>query len=101
MSNHGFTYILARTPNGPFHVGTTSDIVRCLHEHRNGKAVDLEEGPEVLVLVHFERFDEMKEATDREEELEDWSRPRKRDLVREHNPRWQDLYVEACRTYGP
>lgn len=100
MSDASFTYIIANPPNGPLHVGTTDDIVRCLHEHRNGERSEIAEEAEIPSLVHFEHFDRREEALHRSEQLKAWPRNRKVDLIQEHNPRWRDLYVEALRTYG-
>jgi hypothetical protein len=32
----GYVYIMASAPNGILYVGVTSDLVRRIHEHRNG-----------------------------------------------------------------
>jgi putative endonuclease len=32
----GYLYILASAPNGILYVGVTNDLVRRIHEHRNG-----------------------------------------------------------------
>lgn len=101
MSRQGFTYILASTPNGPLHVGATNDILRSIREHRRGENSDSVEQEEATRLVHLERFDHMEEALRREKQLKTWKRDSKLDLIQEYNPQWQDLYVEACRSYGP
>lgn len=101
MPSDSFTYIFASTPNGPLHVGTTDDIVECLHEHRNGESPDISEGGDIPFLVHFEHFDQREEALRREKEIKAWKPDQKFDLIQQYNPRWQDLYVEAFRTYGP
>ncbi|MFB6099319.1 MAG: GIY-YIG nuclease family protein [Salinibacter sp.] len=37
MSNGGFVYILASTPNGTLYIGVTSDVVRRIQQHRRGE----------------------------------------------------------------
>ena len=99
-NNGGFVYILASKPNGTLYIGVTSDIVRRVHQHRNGEGSDFVEQYDVTILVHLERFDSIEEAIRREKQLKSWMREWKLDLIRDSNPVWDDLYEEACRTYG-
>ena len=90
-----------KQPNGTLYVGVTSDIVRRGHQHRIGQESDYVEEYDVTRLVHLEPFDDIEAAIRREKQLKDWKRNWKLDLIREHNPTWDDLYEEACRTHGP
>ena len=99
-SKEGFVYILASKPNGTLYIGVTSNIVRRIHQHRKGEGSDFVDEHDVTRLVHLERFDRIEDAIRREKQLKPWKRAWKLDLIREHNPTWQDLYEEACRTYG-
>ena len=101
MSEEGFVYILASKPNGTLYIGVTSDIVRRLHQHRNGEGSDFVEKYDVTRLVHLEHFDDIEDAIRREKQLKPWRREWKLELIREHNPTWDDLSEEACRTHGP
>ncbi len=100
-SKGGFVYILASTPNGTLYVGVTNDIARRVHQHRNGEGSDFVEEYDVTRLVHLERFDDIEASIRREKQLTAWKRDWKLDLIRDHNPTWDDLYEEACRTYAP
>ena len=103
MSNFnkgGFVYILASKPNGTLYVGVTNDIVRRIREHRQGEGSEFVEEYDVTRLVHLERFNDIEQAIRREKQLKPWKREWKLDLIRENNPTWDDLYEEACRTYG-
>ena len=51
-------------------------------------------------LVHLERYDRIEEAIRREKQLKAWTRDWTLDLIRDHNPAWDDLYEEACRTHA-
>ena len=81
-------------------MGVTIDIVRRIHQHRTGEGCEFVEEYDVMRLVHLERFDDIEEAIRREKQLKPWKRDWKLDLIRENNPTWDDLYEEACRTYG-
>jgi len=99
-SDGGFVYILASKPNGTLYVGVTSDIVKRIHQHRNGEGSEFVEEYDVTRLVHLECFDDIEAAIRREKQLKPWKREWKLDLIRENNPTWDDLYEEACRNYG-
>ena len=99
-SKGGFVYILASKPNGTLYVGVTSDIVRRVHQHRNGQGAEFVDEYDVTRLVHLEHFDDIEAAIQREKQLKAWRRDWKLTLIREHNPTWRDLYEEACRTYA-
>ena len=99
-NNGGFVYILASKPNGTLYVGVTNDIVRRVHQHRNGEGSEFVEEYDVTRLVHLERFDDIEAAIRREKQLKAWKRAWKLELIRDHNPTWDDLYEETCLTYG-
>jgi putative endonuclease len=99
MSKEGFVYILASEPNGTLYIGITNDIARRVREHRDGEGSDFVEEYDVTRLVHLERYDDIEEAIRREKQLKNWKRNWKLELIRDHNPKWRDLYDEACRTY--
>ena len=100
MAKGGFVYILASKPNGTLYIGVTNDIVRRVHDHRTGDGSDFVNEHSVTRLVHLERFNRITDAIRREKQLKAWRREWKLDLIREHNPTWDDLYAEACQTYG-
>jgi len=100
MSKEDFVYILAGKLNGTLYIGVTSDIVRRMHQHRTGEGSDFVAEYDVTRLVHLERYDDIEDALRREKQLKPWRREWKLGLIREHNPTWDDLYEEACRTYG-
>jgi len=101
MSKEGFVYILASKPNGTLYTGVTSNIVRRIQQHRMGEGSDFVEEYDVTRLVHLKRFNDIEDAIRREKQLKAWKRDWKLDLIREHNPTWDDLYEEAYRTYVP
>jgi len=86
-----YCYILTNKQNGTLYVGVTSDLIRRVHEHRQGyskftKKYQLHE------LVWFESHQDSVSAITREQQLKKWKRSWKIELIENQNPGWEDLY---------
>lgn len=92
MDKQGYTYILASKKHGTLYVGVTSDLVKRVWEHKEDQADGFTKKYAVHTLVHFEAFDDIKSAIEREKQLKRWHRQWKINLIEEHNPDWKDLY---------
>jgi putative endonuclease len=66
-------YILASKPRGTLYVGVTNDIVRRIHEHREG-LIGFTSRYGVKTLVYFEGHATMPLAIQREKNIKHWSR---------------------------
>ena len=91
-----WVYILASAPNGTLYIGMTSDLVRRVHEHKNGAVDGFAKDHAVKHLVYFEEFDSPETAISREKQLKKWRRDWKKNIIEEHNPYWDDLYDALC-----
>ena len=92
----GYVYILTNRPNGIFYVGVTSDLVRRVFEHRSGfegftKRYGLKR------LVYFERFDDIRDAIQREHNIKHWSRAWKVRKIVAMNSDWDDLFETIAK----
>ncbi|MFC4347011.1 GIY-YIG nuclease family protein [Kordiimonas lipolytica] len=92
MDKQGYTYILASKKHGTLYVGVTSDLVKRVWEHKEDHADGFTKKYGVHALVHFEAFDDINSAIEREKQLKRWHRQWKINLIEEHNPDWKDLY---------
>ena len=92
-----FVYILTNQPRGTLYVGVTNDLVRRIHEHREGAVPGFTKRYGLKQLVHFERNDDPATAIQREKNIKHWSRVWKLDLVASSNPQWRDLYTDITR----
>ncbi|WJR78253.1 GIY-YIG nuclease family protein [Bradyrhizobium sp. NP1] len=92
-----WVYILASKPGGTLYVGVTNDLVRRVHEHREGLAEGFTWRYGVKKLVYFEPHDAIATALQREKNIKHWPREWKIDLIIANNPDWQDLYHEIVR----
>ena len=92
-----WVYILANRPGGTLYVGVTNDLVRRVHEHREGLAESFTKRYGVKKLVYFEAHDTIIAALQREKNIKHWSREWKIDLIVAKNPDWLDLCDEIVR----
>ena len=92
-----FVHILTNQPRGTLYVGATNDLVRRIHEHREGAVPGFTKRYGLKQLVHFERYDDPATAIQREKNIKHWSRVWKLDLVASSNPQWRDLYTDITR----
>ena len=70
----GYVYFLTNRPNGILYVGVTSDLVRRIYEHRSGAVDGFTKRYGLKRLVHFEIFEDIRTAIQREHTIKHWSR---------------------------
>ncbi len=87
-----WVYILASKKNGTIYIGVTNDLVRRIHQHREGLAEGFTKRYKVKRLVHFEQHATIPLAIQREKNLKHWIRAHKVELIESKNPNWQDLW---------
>jgi putative endonuclease len=92
-----FVYILASRRNGTIYVGSTTDLVKRIWEHKNKVIPGFTEKYNVNQLVYYESHQEIMEAARRERRLKNWCRKWKLNIIEQFNPTWRDLYDEICR----
>jgi putative endonuclease len=85
-------YLLASQRNGTLYVGVTSDLVKRVWQHKNGKADGFTTKHGVKTLVWYEAHESMLSAIAREKAIKKWSRRSKLQLIEGSNPYWRDLY---------
>jgi len=93
----GWVYILTSRPRGTLYVGVTNDLVRRIHEHREGLAEGFTKSQGLKRLVYYERHETMPLAIQREKTIKHWPRRWKIDLVVGMNPEWVDLWEDIAR----
>jgi len=91
-----FVYLLASKPNGTLYVGSTSDLVRRVWEHKEKVVPGFTAKYGVDRLVWFERHETLEAAMLREKRIKEWKRVWKIELIEQDNPRWIDRYSEIA-----
>jgi len=87
-----YVYILASNRNGTLYIGVTSDLIKRVYEHKNNMMDGFTTKYNVHTLVHYEIYEDIREAIAREKRLKNWKRKWKLELIEINNPQWQDLY---------
>ena len=89
-------YILANLNRSVLYVGVTSDLLKRIPEHRERlNPQSFTSRYRVDRLVHFEPFQDIVAAIEREKQLKSWTRAKKIALVEKSNREWRDLWPEV------
>ena len=92
MAKTYYVYILASRRNGTLYIGVTNDLSRRIWEHREGVIDGFTKKYGVKTLVHYEFFDDVRDALRRETRLKKYKREWKINLIQQNNLEWRDLY---------
>ena len=87
-----YVYILASKKNGTLYTGVTNDLIRRIHEHKEGLVEGFTKKYAISRLVHYEGYSDIAEAIAREKCIKKWKRQWKVELIEESNSQWEDLY---------
>jgi putative endonuclease len=87
-----YVYLLASKPYGTLYIGTTSDLMRRVWEHKNKIVPGFTRRYHIDRLVWFEAHQSADMALRREKQLKEWQRDWKINLIERENPHWDDLY---------
>jgi putative endonuclease len=74
------------------YTGVTNDLKRRIAEHRQKLIKGFTAKYNLINLVYYEVFEDVKEAIAREKQIKAGSRKRKVELIESVNPEWKDLY---------
>jgi putative endonuclease len=85
-----FVNILS-SDRGVLYVGVTSDLAGRLAQHQQGLVEGFTSRHNVHRLVYFEQTADVRSAIEREKQIKAWRREKKLALVRQTNPRFEDL----------
>src|SRR3990172_7661925 len=88
----GVLYVMTNRRNGILYVGVTGDLPRRAFEHRDGLIKGFTKRYGLKMLVYYERFDDIRDAIQRERTMKHWPRAWKVRLIHAMNPEWDDLY---------
>ena len=89
----GFVYIVTNRKGGTLYIGSTSDLIGRIFEHKN-KLIPKSFTAKYNLdkLVYFEWHNSLENMVRRERQLKEWNRAWKIELIEQKNPDWDDLY---------
>jgi putative endonuclease len=73
------------------YTGITNNLVRRIYEHKHNLIDGFTKKYNLTSLIHFETFNNMRDAIKREKQLKNWHREWKINLIESINPYWKDL----------
>jgi putative endonuclease len=85
-----FVYIMANASKR-LYTGMTNSLRRRMREHKLKRAPGFTAKYNVTRLVYFERFEDVRNAIEREKQIKVWNRAKRLALVESSNPKWDDL----------
>lgn len=91
-----YVYIMA-SKTGVIYIGVTGGLEERVYQHKNKFCGGFTKKYNCTRLIYYEEFGNPDEAIMREKQLKNWNRRKKFELVKELNPKWDDL---ASDWYG-
>src|SRR5262245_23014585 len=91
---NAFVYIIASRRNGTLYVGSTTNLMQRIWEHKNNIVPGFTSKYKVHQLVYYEMHQDIMEAARRERRIKNWRRKWKLSIIEKLNPTWRDLYEE-------
>ncbi len=89
--DHKYWLYIVASLTGTLYVGMTNSIDRRIDEHKDETFKGFASKYACDRLVHWESFDDVRKAIDREKQLKGWRREKKIALIETLNPSWKDL----------
>jgi putative endonuclease len=94
MDSQYFVYILASKRNGTLYIGSTSNLIQRILQHKHKTIKGFTKKYNVTNLVYFEVAETPSVMVSRERQLKKWKRDWKIQLIEQTNPNWEDLYED-------
>ncbi len=89
-----FVYIITNSYDTTLYIGMTNNLERRMLEHKQGKIEGFSKRYHLTKLVYYEETDDVGAAIEREKQLKNWHRDWKMNLIKESNPKFEDLAAE-------
>ena len=86
-----YVYIATNPTNTTFYTGVTNNLTRRIWEHKLHYGSTFTSKYNIVKLVYYETFIDIKEAIKREKQIKAGSRKKKLDLIHSLNPAKEDL----------
>src|ERR1700684_1137658 len=88
-----FVYIMTNRSK-TLYTGVTGILIQRVRQHKAGEGEGFTAKYKLDRLVYFERFEDVRNAIEREKQIKGWLRIKKIALIVSMNPSWKDLSEE-------
>jgi len=88
-----FVYIMSNRSK-TLYAGVTNSLIRRVREHKMGTGSCFAAKYRLDRLVYFERFEDIRNAIEREKKIKGWLGVKKIAMIVSVNPAWRDLSLE-------
>jgi putative endonuclease len=85
-----YVYIMSNQSR-TLYVGMTNNLERRVYEHKHKLVEGFTSRYNATRLVSFAESEDVRDAIAREKEIKGWLRAKKKALIEEMNPGWEDL----------
>jgi putative endonuclease len=92
----GYVYILASQQKGTLYIGSTSNLVKRVWQHKQKSVEGFTSKYNVSKLVYYEVYQRVVDMAQRKRRLKEWKRSWKIELIEKQNPNWIDLFDEIA-----
>jgi putative endonuclease len=96
-----YVYIMQSASRRALYIGMTNNLHKRVFQHKRHAFEGFTDRYSAVRLVHWESFDDVHKAIDREKQLKRWRREKKIWLIERKNPSWNDLAADWYETQGP
>ena len=100
MTSGGWVYILTNKKMGTLYIGSTTDLVGRIWQHKNKATPGFTSKYNIDKLVYYEWHDSLNNMVLRERQIKEWHRSWKLRLIIDFNPEWKDLYNDILIKSG-
>jgi putative endonuclease len=98
---HFYVYMVQSASRRALYIGMTNNLRKRIFQHKTHAFEGFSDDYNATRLVFWERFEDVRNAIDREKQLKGWRREKKLWLVAQMNPKWRDLAADWYETQGP
>ena len=81
-----YVYILTNKNRTTLYIGVTSNLVKRLSEHNEGRGSKFTKKYQLKHLIFYETLEDITDAIKREKQLKGWSRVKKNRIIDKINP---------------
>jgi putative endonuclease len=85
-----YVYIMA-SQSRTLYIGVTNNLEKRVYQHKHRLTPGFTSRYNINKLVYYAETNDVTEAITREKELKGWLRKKKKALIEEFNPTWEDL----------